>query len=349
MAVTPVASYPNILKYGTKANYLAIQNKSADVLYFCTDSKEIFKGTINMTDNIVYLGNADTKPTAANAIPGKLYFNGVNGSNTWEVSDGNAWKVISYPIVTEIDADPNNNDDVHVPSAKAVATLVSQAIAGEGVIASVAASTTTEGAIDVTDGAGNTEEVVIPGVVTTPSYDATTRTFTFPISDDAENPVVVELGTDIFIDPEANNRYENGNIYLYLNDGSATSDPTQLVIPVTALVTDYFGDDTASISVDIDNSTHKVTASARLRADNGTTGFKNALKVSSASGDEGLYVQIRKDVDTQGSEFTNALKLSTTAGAEGLYVDLSGIESDIATLDSNVQALAAATTVWGTF
>ena len=349
MAVTPVASYPNILKYGTKAAYLAIQSKSADVLYFCTDSKEIFKGTINMTDNVVYLASADTKPAAADAIPGKLYFNGVAGANTWEVSDGNAWKVVSYPIVTTIDADPDNDDDVHVPSAKAVATLVANAIAGEGVIASIDASTTTEGAIDVTDGAGNVEEVIIPGVVTTPSYDATTRTFTFPISDDAQNPVVVELGTDIFIDPTANNRYENGNIYLYLNDGTASSDPTELVIPVTSLVTDYFGDDTSSIQVDIDNSTHKVTAAARIRSTTAQNNLINALKVSSASGDEGLYVAVRPDDATVGQEFTNALKYNATAGAEGLYVDTSAIEADINALDGNVQALAAATTVWGTF
>jgi len=349
MAVTPVASYPNILKYGTKAAYLAIQNKSADVLYFCTDSKEIFKGTINMTDNVVYLATSDTKPAAADAIPGKLYFNGVGGANTWEVSDGNAWKVVSYPIVTTIDSVPNNNDDVHVPSAKAVATLVAEAIAGEGVIASIAASTTTEGAIDVTDGAGTTTEVIVPGVVTTPSYDASTRTFTFPISDDSENPVVVELGTDIFIDPDANNRYENGNLYLYLNDGSATTDPTELVIPVTSLVTDYFGDDTASIQVDIDNTTHKVTASAKIRATTAQNNLINALKVSSTTGDDGLYVPVRPDDATAGSEFTNALKYNAAAGAEGLYVDLSAVESDVAALDGNVQALAAATTVWGTF
>lgn len=349
MAVTPVASYPNILKYGTKAAYLAIQNKSADVLYFCTDSKEIFKGTINMTDNIVYLGASDTKPTAANAIPGKLYFNGVAGANTWEVSDGNAWKVVSYPIVTTIDSVPNNNDDEHVPSAKAVATLVAQAIAGEGVIASIAASTTTEGAIDVTDGAGNVDEVIIPGVVTTPTYDATTRKFTFPISDGS--PVEVELGTDIFIDPTANNRYENGCIYLYLNDGNQqqSGQDTEIVIPVTSLVTDYFGDDTSSIQVDIDNTTHKVTATAKIRSTTAQNNLINALKVSSATGDDGLYVAVRPDDATVGQEFTNALKYSSTAGAEGLYVDTSAIEADVEALDGNVQALAAATTVWGTF
>ena len=346
MAVTPVASYPNILKYGTKAAYVAIANKDANVLYFCTDTKEIFKGTINMTDNIVYLGNADTKPAAADAVAGKLYFNGVAGANTWEVSDGSAWHVVSYPIVTTIDSIPNNNDDVHVPSAKAVATLVSQAIAGEGVIASIAASETTEGAIDVTDGAGTTTEVVVPGVVTTPSYDAQTRTFTFPISDDAEHPVVVELGKDIFIDPEGNNRYENGNIYLYLNDGSQSEDPTEIVIPVTSLVTDYFGDDTASISVEVDNTTHKVTANAKLRAATAQNQLINALKLSSTQDDDGLYVPVRPDVT---GTFENALKFNATAGAEGLYVDNSAIEADIAALDSNVQALAAATTVWGTF
>lgn len=338
MAVTPVATYPNILKYGTKANYLAIQSKDENVLYFCTDSKEIFKGSINMTDNVVVIAAAGTKPTAANAIAGKLYF--ITDTGTWEVSDGSAWKVVSYPIVTTIDATPNNNDDVHVPSAKAVATLVAAAVAGEGVVASVVASETDEATIVVTDGAGNETEVVVPGVVTTPTYDATTRTFTFPISDG--DPYVVELGTDIFIDPEADNRYEDGYIYLYLNDGNG-GDPTELAIPVTGLITDYFGDDTDSIQVDINNSTHKVTAALRVRAD--ATGFINALKVSSTAGSEGAYVQVRADA----TGFTNALKLSTTSGAEGLYVDTSVIESDLATLDENVQHLAAATTVWGTF
>ena len=51
------------------------------------------------------------------------------------------------------------------------------------------------------------------------------------------------IGKDIFIDSAAPNRYENGNIYLYLNDGTTTAEDTEIVIPVTALVTDYFGDD----------------------------------------------------------------------------------------------------------
>ena len=54
MAVTPVATYPNILKYGTKAAYVALQNKSADVLYFCTDSKEMSE-TVRGLSSLMYL------------------------------------------------------------------------------------------------------------------------------------------------------------------------------------------------------------------------------------------------------------------------------------------------------
>ena len=325
MAITPVASYPNILKYGTQAAYSALATKDSDVLYFCTDTKKIYKGTIDFTDSVVY--GATTNADVASPIVGKLYV--FAGSGTTEVYNGSAWTVVSYPIATSISSTAAANDDVHVATQKAVYDYVASQMAGTDVVKAIAQKTTTDpetsatvpvrGTFTYTTGDDLTHDVQLTGVVTKPSYDATTRTFTFPVAGEAD--VEVELGTDIFIDPTANNRYENGNIYLYLNDGSASSDPTELVIPVTALVTDYFGDDTASVQVNIDNSTHKVTADVRLKP----------------------------DITTSGSEWENALKVSTTSGAEGLYVDLSSVETDIATLDANVQALALATTAWGTF
>lgn len=277
-------TYPNILKYGLQANYDALQTKDVDVLYFCTDTKKIYKGSIDFTDSAIV---AATKP-ATGIVAGKLYI--IADTGTCEVYSGGAWHVVSYPAATTITA---ASDDVHVPTAKAVWDLVQETISGEGVVNAVAASET-EGNIAVTTN-GETTDVVVHGVVTTPRYEAAARKFTFPISDGDD--VVVELGKDIFIDPDGNNRYENGNLYLYLNDGSGTKDPTELVIPVTALVTDYFGDDTDSIQVDIDQSTHKVTATAILRAD--SEGFKNALKVSAAEGNKGLYVDLSAYATTE--------------------------------------------------
>ena len=279
---SPTLTNTKILYYGLQASYDALATKDSDVLYFCTDSKKIYKGTIEMTESIIV---AATKPETG-IVTGKLYV--ISATGTVEFYDGTNWHVVSYPILMSTAGIDENATDVEVPSAKAVYDYVQSIVAGDSVVTAVEASTT-PGAISVTVGDDEPVDVLVHGAVTTPSYDAATRTFTFPIADDAQHPVVVELGTDIFIDPDANNRYENGNLYLYLNDGSATTDPTELVIPVTALVTDYFGDDTASISVDVNNTTHKVTASVRIRPDEAGT-FENLVKVSSVTGSEGIYV-----------------------------------------------------------
>lgn len=266
-------TYPKIFMHGPQANYDALPKKDANVLYFCDDSKKIFKGEIDFTDNAIV---AAKKPTT-NIVTGKLYI--LADTGTIEIYSGGAWHVVSYPVATEITA---SADDVHVATSKAVWDAIQAAISGDGVVNKVEVSAT-EGAVKVTTN-GTTTDVKVHGVVTTPTYDATTRKFTFPVSDG--NPVVVELGKDIFIDKNGNNRYENGNLYIYLNDGTGSGDATELVIPVTGLVTDYFGDDTATIQVDVDASTHKVTARAILKANSET--FTNALK----SDDGGLYVDL---------------------------------------------------------
>ncbi len=266
-------TYPKIFMHGVQANYDALQKKDANVLYFCTDTKKIYKGDIDFTDSVII---AAKKPET-NIVTGKLYV--LADTGTVEVYAGGAWHVVSYPVATEITAAA---DDVHVATAKAVWDAVQAAVSGDGVVNAVETSTV-EGAVKVTTN-GKATDVKVHGVVTTPTYDATTRKFTFPVSDG--NPVVVELGKDIFIDKTGNNRYENGNLYIYLNDGTGAGDATELVIPVTGLVTDYFGDDTATIQVDVDASTHKVTARAILKADSET--FTNALK----SDDGGLYVDL---------------------------------------------------------
>lgn len=266
-------TYPNILKYGLQASYDALATKDASVLYFCTDSKKIFKGDIDFTDSVIV---AATKPTTG-IVAGKLYV--LADAGTVEVYSGGAWHVVSYPVATEIKA---GADDVHVATAKAVYDAIQAAISGDGVVNAIAVADT-EGTIKVTTN-GKDTEVAVHGVVTTPTYESATRKFTFPVVDGED--VVVELGKDIFIDPDGNNRYENGNIYLYLNDGETGKASTELVIPVTGLVKDYFGDDTATIAVDVDADTHKVTAKAILKASTDT--FTNSLM----SDEGGLYVDL---------------------------------------------------------
>lgn len=329
MSVTP-KTYKNILKYGLQSAYDAIQSKDNDVLYFCTDTRKIFKGAVDYTDSVVFAANKDAVTAP---IAGKVYVFANTGTvEVWNDELATpAWSVVSYPLVTSIVDDPSGNDDVHVPSAKAVYDFVEheigEVIGGSDVVKSIAQKTTQEGAETVpvrgtftyTTGDDLTHDVQLTGVVTKPSYEPNSRTFTFPVA--GESDVVVELGKDIFIDPEGDNRYEDGFIYLYLNDGTQSEDPTELVIPVTGLIVDYLGGETDSVVLTVDANTHVVTAD----------------------------VVLRPDVETPGSEWENALKLSTTAGAKGLYVDLTDTQEGIDQNEADIAALATATTSWGTF
>ena len=299
-----------ILYHGLQANYDAIVTKDPNVLYFCTDTKKIFKGSVEMTESIIV---AVTKPVE-NIVTGKLYV--IQDTGTVEFYNGSVWTVVSYPTVKSVAGGGAGitaaGTDVQVPTVKAVYDYVN-GIVGSDVVTAVEESST-EGAISVTVGDSAPADVIVHGVVTTPRYDSASRTITLPVVDG--NDVVIALGKDIFIDPNANNRYEDGSIYLYLNDGTTGRNPTEIVIPVTSLVTDYFGTDTDTISVDVDVSTHEVSANVVVRPDVAGT-------------------------------FTNALKVSSTAGAKGLYVDLSDVEEDINDLETAVNTLNADNTTAG--
>ena len=86
MAVAEHTTYPNILKYGLQASYNALATKDANVIYFCTDSKKIYKGDIDFTDSVVY-STQNSDVTAP--IIGKLYVFSTTG--TCEVYNGTSW------------------------------------------------------------------------------------------------------------------------------------------------------------------------------------------------------------------------------------------------------------------
>ena len=120
----------------------------------------------------------------------------------------------------------DTNTDDEVPTAKLVYESITDAVAqatesiskGGSLVNNVIS--TKAGTITVTKGE-NTQDVAIKGVVVNPTYDSDTRTITLPYADGTES-LVISLGKDIFVDPNADNKYNTatGNIELYLNDGS---------------------------------------------------------------------------------------------------------------------------------
>ena len=223
------------------------------------------------------------------------------------MTSGTHSNVVVPKVMTGVAADDTDAATLNVTlsSGSHADVVVPKVVTG---VAAKTGGTAAAGKLAITLSSGSHADVTVPGVFVGAALNDQTRVITFTDSDGQTS--TIDLGKDIFIDSSANNRYENGNIYLYLNDGTASKDPTEIVIPVTGLITDYVGYDTDSVDMNVDNSTHHVTANVIRRPDVAGT-------------------------------FTNALKLSTTAGAKGLYVDLSDVEESI-------DALAEAIT-WGTF
>lgn len=107
-------TYPKTLKYGLQQAYNELAVKDSSVLYFCTDTKKIYKGDVDFTESVRVVASKPNSPAV-----GIAYVIGDTGAV--EVFDGVNWKVISYPAVTTIDLDSN---DTSVPTAKAVYDFV---------------------------------------------------------------------------------------------------------------------------------------------------------------------------------------------------------------------------------
>ena len=51
-----MALLPVVLKYGLRAEYDSLQEKSSNVLYFLTDTGEIYRGDVNLARGSHYEG-----------------------------------------------------------------------------------------------------------------------------------------------------------------------------------------------------------------------------------------------------------------------------------------------------
>jgi hypothetical protein len=306
-------AYNPILLAGTQAQFDALAGTYVEgKLYFVTDTGKLYRANsssavTDFTDDIVVWPSESTSERPAAPIKGKIYINKKNGNV--ETYTGSVWEIISLPNVTTVGS---ASDDAHVPTAKAVWDAIEAAVGTDEIVKSIVQKTTGDpatpviGTIEVTNADESTYDVALAGLATLPTYDATDRTFTFATTSGEQ--LVVTLGKDEFLDPTANNRYEDGYIYLYLNvpDPSVPgSHNTELKIDVSALIDIYSAGTTDSVAMTLDSHTNQFTADVVIRPDVAGT-------------------------------FTNALKLSTTAGAKGLYVDLGAIETDIYNLQNLV-------------
>lgn len=369
-------TYVKIHRYGTQAEYEALATKNPNLLYF-TDAGKLYKGDLDITNQFISVA---TVP--ATGVAGKIYLE--TSTDQVKAYIGNAWKVISYPIDTDFVGEAGDN--AHVPTTKAVVDYVEDAISdmagSANVIKSISQKTNkgapVVGTFTYTKGDDTDVDVQLSGVSGTPTWNAETRVLTIPVV--GGNAVEVNIGKDMFIDPTADNGYNptTNTIDIYLNDGTETTDPTKVSIPVDSLVEDYVGEDTASIDLSIDEN-HKVTASLKLSATTNSAlsiaadGLKLDLSAyaTTATVDQrftnvenrvttlegtmnsttAAVATINGDRNTEGSIDYKIYNATTATSQKLADLDtrVGAAETNITDLQGSVTNLAAAALQWGTF
>lgn len=164
-------TYPKILKAGSYANYVNLQSKDPDVLYFCTDNGKLFKGEVDFTNALVSVTSSTLPQTG---VPGKIYYE--TDTTSWKTYIGSAYVEIGTPkdasntsSVTPATTISASSDDAHVPTSKNVylygQDILAQAVGGSDVVKSVE-SGTDAGEIKVTKGDNTSADVTVTGVLT---------------------------------------------------------------------------------------------------------------------------------------------------------------------------------------
>lgn len=85
-------------KQGTKATYLGLTERSASALYFCTDTRELFKGDDLYTDGMRVVASYSALPAFGVAADGILYFCEDNGCGYVLNSARNGWIAVVHGV-----------------------------------------------------------------------------------------------------------------------------------------------------------------------------------------------------------------------------------------------------------
>lgn len=119
-------------KFGTKAQYLALATpRDGTALYFCTDSKELYKGDDYFSDGLRVVASYANLPDFGLAADGILYYTSDTkaGYVLNETRDG--WTQVIYAPVTDLSSVAT--EDVHkfVPTVGAVLNAINEISGGE--------------------------------------------------------------------------------------------------------------------------------------------------------------------------------------------------------------------------
>lgn len=301
--------------YVTSAAYHAasMSDKTADKLFFLSDTKEIYRGTESFTESIILYSTKPDSPAV-----GKLYIN----QTTLEGSiwNGTAWTTVIKPVDSEVTAAGTNP-----VSGKAVADYVADKISevtgSDGLVAGVEYVAASQ-SIKVTMADGTDDTIQLTDLAVGLAYDSTTGALNVVDATGKTLGTAVNLDLERFIESASYDAAEH-KIILNFND-----DTEALEIPVGDLVDTYTAANSSTISLTVTGNEFKAEAIVAETAG-------NMLKAT----DSGLYVaatDISGKVDKVAKATANDIAVLT---AEGGISD-SGVKAGTSTLGNSATTLA---------
>ena len=75
-----------LYRQGTKEEYMSLPVRLANALYFCTDTKELFKGDDLYSDGMRVVASFSDLPIFTQAAANKLYVCTDTGCSSWSLS-----------------------------------------------------------------------------------------------------------------------------------------------------------------------------------------------------------------------------------------------------------------------
>ena len=254
--------------YGTKANFNSLQTKSADTLYFITDTLQLFKGEDEYTKQMEF---ASQLPVNGEARQGVLYVLASDFS-AYRYT-GSAYQKLFLGYAQQIPESSPTHDNV--PTTKAVADYVNAKIESiTGVQGGYVQDVTySNGVLSVVKNSTETT-TQLSGVAHDVTYDAKTQVLSIPMFGSSSN---LEISfTKLSTISGGSYNAETQNLELTLANG------TTVEIPVGQLVDIYTGLATPSANVTV-NQDKKISVDVRVSAT-----ANNAITIEQ----DGLYVPL---------------------------------------------------------
>lgn len=257
----------------TNSQYIGLASKNPDALYFLEDTKQLYLGTVNITERLLFV---DAWELSDLPVLGKFYLNVHTGE--FKCCEATGLRT----IVPSITANASDFDDVtkrdYIASISAIKDYVQSKIHSSATYGiSSLEFNSTSGEIEAKKDDA-TDTTLLRGVAHHLNYNNLIITIPVYGSDD----IVINLPKDNFV---RSGRYEHDYplpnppgghgpaIVLTVGDGEQSN---EVVVPAATIVNVYLGGSTDTVNVSIDNNTNVITASVKLSQD-----AKNAIQLTS--------------------------------------------------------------------